>query len=107
MPPSSRKPRAERRADARQATKDIRERERLARLEIGGAPDRPIEVVSASLVEPKARAIACPVCGAAVRVEDHTAKTLDGAPLRLAHTLCPRCGHARIVYFSIRPPLPN
>jgi ribosomal protein S27AE len=40
-------------------------------------------------------------------VEDHTAKTLDGAPLRLAHTLCPRCGHARIVYFSIRPPLPN
>jgi len=104
---ASRKPRTERRADARSAAKDIKVRERIARLEPGGAPDRPLEIVSASLVEPKARALPCAVCGANARVEDHTAKTIDGVALRLAHVLCPACGYARPVYFVIRPALAN
>ncbi len=104
---ASRKPRAERRATARSATKDIKERERLAQLLPGGAPWRPIEVISASLVEPKARSLPCVVCGAGVRVLDHTAKTLDGTALRLATTACPSCGHERVVYFRIEPPRLN
>ncbi len=64
--------------------KDVRDRLRLAALEPGGAPDRPIEVVTASLVEPKARALPCAACGETVRLEDHTAHTIDGAALRLA-----------------------
>jgi hypothetical protein len=102
-----RKPRAQRRAESRRDAKVVRDRERLAALEAGGTPERPIEVVSASLVEPKARAMPCPVCGASVRVEDHTARTLQGAPRRMAHVVCPMCRHARVVYFSIRPPLQN
>jgi hypothetical protein len=104
---ASRKLRAERRTNARRSAKDIRDRERLVTLEAGGAPGHPVEVVSASLVELKARGLPCPVCGAAVRVDDHTAKTIDGVALRLAHILCPMCSHARIMYFTIRPPLAN
>jgi hypothetical protein len=104
---ASRKPRAQRRAEGRRDAKIVRERERLATLEPGGTPQRPIEVVTAALVEPKARSIPCPVCRASVRVADHTACTVDGVPLRLAHVACPMCGHARVVYFVIREPLPN
>jgi hypothetical protein len=102
-----RRPRAQRRADSRRDAKVVRDRERLAALEPGGTPERPIEVTTASLVEPKARATPCPICSDSVRVTDHTASTISGVPLRLAHVFCPMCGHARVVYFAVRPPLPN
>jgi predicted RNA-binding Zn-ribbon protein involved in translation (DUF1610 family) len=102
-----RKPRAERRAAGRQIAKDLRERERLARLETGGAPERPIEVISASLVEPRARSMPCPLCGAALRIDEHAARAIGGVPLRLVHVSCPMCGHKRVVYFVIVPALPN
>jgi hypothetical protein len=95
------------RADARQAAKDVRDRVRLAELLAGGAPHHPIPVVSASLVEPVARSLPCAVCGAEVRVDDHAAKTVGGAPLRLARVTCAMCGYERTVYFSIVPPLAN
>jgi ribosomal protein S27AE len=85
----------------------VRERERLARLEPGGAPDRPIALVSASLVEVRARSMPCPICGSEVRVADHTAETLEGQALRLAHTRCPSCGYEGIVYFALRAPVVN
>jgi hypothetical protein len=85
----------------------LRDRERLAQLEAGGTPEHPIVVVSASLVEPKARALPCIACGAAVRLEDHAAKTIRGAALRLAHTSCAMCEHERTIYFTISPPLVN
>ena len=49
----------------------------------------------------------CAICDAEVRLVEHTAETIDGAPLRLAHMLCPACGHASIVYFTLGSPLPN
>ncbi len=103
----SRKSRPERRLLARQTAKDLRDRQRLALLEPGGTPARPIEVVTASLVEPKARAQPCIACGANVRVDDHTATTIDGHPLRLAHIACLTCGLTRVVYFAIHPDLAN
>jgi predicted RNA-binding Zn-ribbon protein involved in translation (DUF1610 family) len=102
-----RKTRAQRRAESRQDAKELRARERLATLERGGTPERPIEVVTAALVEPRARAIPCPICGESVRVDDHAARTIGGVALRLAHVACPMCGHSRIVYFVVRPPRPN
>jgi hypothetical protein len=102
-----RRSRAQRRAEGRRDAKVVRDRVRLATLEPGGAAERPIEIVTAALVEPKARAIPCPVCGGSVRVEDHAARTIRGAPLRLAHVTCPGCGLTRVVYFVVRPPLPN
>jgi hypothetical protein len=95
------------REDARRIAQGLRDRERLARLEAGGTPDHPIVVVSASLVEPKARALPCIACGAAVRIEEHAAKTIQGVALRLAHTSCAMCEHERTIYFAISPPLVN
>ena len=103
----AKKPRAVRRALDRETLKLAREREKLANLELGGSPARPIEVVSASLVEITAEGMKCPRCGAAPRVEEHVAQTLNGVPLRIAWTRCRQCGHRRAVYFRITTALPN
>jgi hypothetical protein len=104
---SSRRPRSERRAEGRKLAKNVRDRARLARLEEGGSPERPISLVSASLVEPKARAIPCPLCAGETRIDEHAAGAIGGKMLRLAHVSCPRCGHRRILYFTLNPALPN
>jgi hypothetical protein len=104
---AQRRGRAQRRAEGRRDAKMVRERERLATLLPGGKPDHPIEVTTASLVEPKARGMPCPICHGSVRVGEHAARVIDDAPLRLVHVACPSCGHSRVVYFRIRTPLPN
>ena len=106
--------RTERREAARDAAKLARARVKLAALEAGGAPDRPIEVASASIIEPHAASMACAACGAPnVRVEEHVALTLPGdggepaRRLRVVHVICPRCGTRREVYFRIGTVLPS
>ncbi len=105
----TKKSRAERRQDARDAAKLARAKLKLASLEAGGAPDRPIEVTSASLVEPHASSLPCAACGASgVRCEDHTALTTeDDRRLRVAHVRCRQCGTAREIYFRIGTVLPS
>ena len=79
------------------------QREKLATLEEGGSPRRPIEVESASQVEAHARSLPCLRCtGTSLRVDDHAAVTVDGRRLRVARMLCPDCGATRSVYFHIR-----
>ena len=104
---AGKKPRTVRRALDRETLKLAQQRERLANLEAGGAPSRPIEIVSASLVEITAEAMACPRCGGRLRVEEHVAQTLDGVPLRIAWTRCRQCGHRRPVHFRITTALAN
>jgi hypothetical protein len=94
-------PRAERRERARSADRLGRARERLARLEPGGAADRPIEVESASQVEPHALAMVCLRCDGPNRLRDHAAETFQGERLRVARMACPRCGASREVWFRI------
>jgi len=103
----SRRLRTERRAGARVAAKLARDRERLWLLEPGGSPRQPIPLDSASLVEVRARSMPCPICSGETRVDDHTAETIGGVALRLAHTLCPSCGHERVIYFTLGSALPN
>jgi DNA-directed RNA polymerase subunit M/transcription elongation factor TFIIS len=86
----------------------------LAALEPGGAPDRPIEVTSASTIEPHATSMICAACGnSGVRVEEHVALTIEATDreparrLRVVHVLCPRCGTRRGVYFRIGTVLPS
>lgn len=97
--PSS--PRAERRAREHALVKLARERERLAMLEDGGSPSRPIDVESASQVEPHARSMPCARCGHALRTGEHAAETIDGARLRIARMACSNCGARRAIYFRI------
>ena len=100
--------RTERRKMERGAVKLARARAKLASLEPGGAADRPIEVTSASVVEVHASSLPCVACGASgVRIDEHVAVTIDERPLRIARTICPRCGVRRDVYFRIATTLPS
>jgi hypothetical protein len=99
--------RAERRAQARAAEKLATQRERLARLEVGGAPEHPLVVESASQVEVNARLLRCVRCDGSYRVDEHLAETIDGQRLRAAKLVCLACGAHRSVYFRIAPPRMN
>ena len=95
-----------RREAARQAADLGRDRERLFRLEPGGAPDHPVEVSSPAIVETRAAAVPCPRCGGQHEVLEHVATTSDrGARLREARLRCRRCGSKRSLYFGL--PLVN
>jgi hypothetical protein len=96
--------RTERRRLENAARKLVREREKLARLEIGGAPDRPMEVVSSSVIPVRARAQPCPQCQGALKILDERA---ESAELRAVDTECQRCHVRRVLWFRIVPPRLN
>jgi hypothetical protein len=100
-------PRAERRALARSAQKIGRGREKLASLEEGGSPERPIDVESASQIEPHALAMACLRCEGPNRLDEHAAETVDGQRLRVVRMACARCATRRAVWFRIARFLPS
>jgi hypothetical protein len=104
--------RTERREREREAQKLARARVKLADLEPGGAADRPIEVASASVIEPHALSMPCAACGtASIRVDEHIAVTVgeagDERRLRVVRARCATCGHRRDVYFRIGTTLAN
>jgi hypothetical protein len=82
-------------------------RQKLAAIEDGGSPQFPLEVESASLVEPRAEALPCPRCEGPMRCREHAAEAIEGDPLRIVHLTCRSCGSERTVYFRIRPHLLN
>lgn len=94
--------RSARRAADRTSEKLTRDLERLALLSPGGAPERPIVIETAIAIDNRARATPCPVCGGDVDLEDHTAETLKGVRLRLAHVRCRLCKRARVIYFEVK-----
>jgi hypothetical protein len=101
------RPRTERREAARAKEKLARDREKLARLEAGGSPERPIPLESASQVEVHAGSLRCTGCDAELRVEEHLARTVGDQRLRLVHLRCPRCGARRDAWFRLEPRLPS
>lgn len=76
-------------------------RERLAALEPGGSPERPIRVESASQVELRVESLRCPRCDGELRVNEHAAKTIRGLALREVDARCKRCAHRRDVWLVI------
>ncbi len=98
----AKRPRTEKREAARAAEKLASQREKLAALEPGGAPDRPIDVATASVIEPHARSLACLRCGdPGTRVEEHEAREIAGRRLRIVRIGCSQCGARRVLYFRI------
>jgi hypothetical protein len=111
-PPATKRKRTERRAAERVGVKLARAGIELASLEAGGSAARPIDVTSASIVEPHAAGLACVACGSSSRVEEHAAINAADSEgvarsLRVARVRCSRCGFAREIYFRIAPPLAN
>lgn len=96
-----------RREAARSAQKLARDRERLARVEPGGCAERPIQVESASQIEPHATAMACLRCDGPNRLVEHTAETVEGERLRVVRLACSHCGARREVWFRIAATLPS
>jgi hypothetical protein len=99
--------RTERRVRERAARQIVRDRHKLATLEVGGSRERPIDVVSPSVIAVRARSLPCPLCGGTLRLDEETAETFEGKRLRAAHVTCVRCGVARVLWFSLSSPLPN
>lgn len=93
--------RRQRRERARARQQLVRDLDRLARLEPGGAPDRPLRVDSPAVIELRATARPCPLCAGPLRLDAHRAEVIDGARLRIADVRCTQCGVARAVYFQL------
>jgi len=101
----SKRARAIRREADRGAKKDRETIARVYALEPGGAADRPIELTSASEVEPDAASRHCPFCDGEARVTDHTVEEGAGRRLRVASLLCKVCHAAFRRYYALGPML--
>ena len=98
------RPRRQQREQQRALRKTVRQLERLAAEMPGGSPERPIDVASASVVETKARAIACVQCEA-TELElrgDHATSTARGVLRELA-MVCRQCHAPRTVWLRVAP----
>lgn len=83
----------------------VQAKRRLLELEPGGAPERPIDVTTAALVEPKAKSVTCPRCGELFAVDEHEAHAdHEHGRLREAKLRCTVCGERRSLWFRIVPP---
>ncbi len=101
------RPRTQRRETARAVGKLQDARQRLFELELGGAAERPLPVVSAAVVEIHAESVPCPRCGAKHEVVEHVAVTVTGIRLREARVRCRQCGTIRSLWFRINDLGPN
>lgn len=97
-----RRPRTERRARERKLDKLGDAREKLARLSAGGAPERAIDVTSASVVEPHALGLGCARCEGELRLLDHEVHETAHGVLRRVRGQCKRCRAVREIWLRIR-----
>jgi len=94
------RPRTQRRFEERVARGLVRERERLWEMEPGGSAERPIDVSSSSVIDPKWRGMPCPQCdGTLILVDEHA----EDASHRSVDVKCQTCGTPRTIYFRIVP----
>lgn len=99
--------RVERRRRERELDKLGDAREKLARLTEGGAPERPIEVPSASVIEGHALGLGCARCEGELRVVDHDAVRTETGVLRRVRAQCKRCRAVREVWLRVVVHLPS
>lgn len=76
-------------------------------LEAGGAPERPLLIMSAAVVETQAESVPCPLCEGKHEVVEHLALTVDGTRLREARLRCRQCGSTCSLWFCISELGPN
>jgi hypothetical protein len=103
----TKRPRSERREQARSAEKLVRDRRRLFSLEPGGTVEHPIEVTSASVIETHGRSLECARCGPHLRIVDQSARVLGGLVRRELRLQCSRCGEHRVAHYAVVAPLPQ
>jgi hypothetical protein len=87
--------------------KMVQRTETLAAKLAGGSPHLPIEVTSASVVEPKARSTPCVQCGGDLDLRNDSATSTGRGILREMTLVCRRCHAPRTLWFRIAPPAAN
>ena len=97
------RPRRKQREQERELRKQVGRVERLAGKLPGAAPERPIDVASASVVEGKARATPCIQCGGDLELRGDRATSTPRGVLREIALVCRRCHAPRNVWFRISP----
>jgi len=101
------RPRTERRA-ADEARRRLENKlVRLAEELPGGSPERPLSVVSASVIEVRAKALPCHVCQGELELTAHVAAGSAADPLRCVELSCRNCRRIRRAYFRVARPLSN
>ncbi len=95
---AAKRPRTQRRADARATKKLVHDRERLWLLSPGGSAVRPITVVSPAVIDARVAAMRCPQCESdyAVREQEAT-RTGD----RVVSVRCKLCHVPRQIWFRL------
>lgn len=101
------RPRAARRAAAQASRRAVDRVERLGTQLPGGAPEHPLSVSSASVVEVRARAHRCLVCDGELELRAHVAEPDWLEAHRRVDLSCRACGRERQLWFRIEPPLAN
>lgn len=96
--------RTARRAQERAVRDLVRDREKLAALLPGGSRERPMEVDSAAVIEPRINSLACPQCEGNYRVLDHRS---IGSGLREVDVRCNTCSAPRTLWFRLVSSEPN
>jgi hypothetical protein len=101
------RPRRARREQDRVLRKDVQRREQLAGALPGGAPEHPIDVAAASVIEVKARATRCPQCGGELQLRGDRAQPTPRGLLREIAVACRLCHAPRSLWFRVAPTGPN
>ncbi|MDB4974413.1 MAG: hypothetical protein JWN48_2754 [Myxococcaceae bacterium] len=76
-------------------------RKKLAAVDLGGSPERPLDVSSASVVETRAESEPCLRCGEPVRSVEHTTVQGPNGLLRVIKLGCRSCGSERTMFVRI------
>ena len=74
---------------------------KLAQLEVGGSPERPLDVTSASVVETRAESEPCLRCGLITRCTEHATFQGPNGLLRRVTLTCHSCAAERELYVRI------
>jgi hypothetical protein len=101
---AARRPRTQRRADARATRKLIHDRERLWGLSPGGAADRPLTIPSPAVIDARVAAMRCPQCDGEYTLRDH--ETTRGGD-RVVSVICKLCHAPRRIWFRLGSSAPN
>ena len=100
-PRPRRKQRELERKEERAVRKAVKRTESLAAQLPGGAPERPIEVSSASVIENKARSVPCPQCRGTLELRADRATSTARGVLRELALVCRQCHAPRTLWFRI------
>ncbi len=104
------RPRTERRERERAAKQIVGDRQKLARLVTGGAPEHPFVVETSAVIDGRAQSLPCPLCDARLSFLEQTAErnvVRQGEILRCTHLVCTRCHVKHRFWFRIVPPVSN